>query len=285
MRNTLIGWGENSLNPTQRDDIERFKHRLGIHDIGVHGVKELTETMHEKNQKELHALYQELIACYQTFLENPKEHGEKKESRAPKEPHASPDQKEAPPGLFTDPYGQTFGWGFRTQFFPPDTPEIKYPDLHEFRGRERNGNPITLSLRADAYHAWMSMVEAAKAEGISLNATEAFRTIEYQKKMRRRFGRGAALPGKSEHHLGTTVDIRNAVIKKLYEWLMLPHGEALPRMIAHGFVPTVVREAWHFRYVGIEAARHYWEKEHTHIIASHSRLLQSEKNFKKRKRR
>ena len=97
--------------------------------------------------------------------------------------------------------------------------------------------------------------------------------MDYQRKMRKKFGLGAAIPGESEHHLGTTVDIREAWDKKVYGWLIGSNPNLIPHAIEYGFVPTTTREVWHFRYVGTAAAEEYWKKTGAQIIASHSRRL------------
>ena len=72
-------------------------------------------------------------------------------------------------------------------------------------------------LTREASQAWYSMVEAAAAEGVSLQAVSAFRGVQYQADIiRKKLEKGLtiedilkvnAAPGMSEHHTGCAIDM------------------------------------------------------------------------------
>jgi D-alanyl-D-alanine carboxypeptidase len=106
-----------------------------------------------------------------------------------------------------------------------------------------------------------SMDRAAAADGVRLLMTSAYRSYPEQsdtyKGLEERLGpddaaRRAALPGHSEHQLGTAVDF--ARDGGAYEWLAANAS-------AYGFVASYAQgancyeyEPWHYRYVGVDLA-------------------------------
>jgi D-alanyl-D-alanine carboxypeptidase len=105
-----------------------------------------------------------------------------------------------------------------------------------------------------------SMDRAAAAEGVRLLMTSAYRSYKQQsdtyKRLEAQLGpadaaRRAALPGHSEHQLGTAVDFARE--GGAYEWLAANAS-------AFGFVASYAHgscyefEPWHYRYVGVDLA-------------------------------
>lgn len=140
-----------------------------------------------------------------------------------------------------------------------------------------------------AYPTLQAMMDAARAEGLQPLICSSFRTWETQEKLyldevNRMLSRGysqqeaeeqaaiwVAIPGTSEHQLGLAVDIVDMSYQLLdkqqentpvQRWLMEHCAE-------YGFIlryPTDKSEAtgigyepWHYRYVGVEAAKEIME--------------------------
>lgn len=143
-------------------------------------------------------------------------------------------------------------------------------DLVELRDASYRVNRANLTLRKAAADSLEEMARAAKAEGITLLASSAYRSYAYQaevyNRIVREMGREAAdresaRPGFSQHQTGLTVDFGSiddsfaetaagrwmASNAPRFGWsLSFPQGyEAL----------TGYRwESWHYRYVGKELA-------------------------------
>ncbi|MBI5728599.1 MAG: hypothetical protein HY984_02500 [Candidatus Magasanikbacteria bacterium] len=81
------------------------------------------------------------------------------------------------------------------------------------------------------------------------------------------------MPGYSEHELGTAIDISLANRVTMYAWLTGLNQAGLPPIIRHGFIPTVRHEPWHYRYVGIEKAKVFWQKHRDEVWQKHTRRL------------
>jgi D-alanyl-D-alanine carboxypeptidase len=131
----------------------------------------------------------------------------------------------------------------------------------------RNG----LQLRSVAEAALRRMGEAARAAGITLLASSAYRSFDYQVTAYARnvriLGQGAAdresaRPGTSQHQLGTVVDFGSISVSFAdtaagrfiaehapeYGWsLSFPEG--------YEDVTGYLWECWHWRYIGVEAVR------------------------------
>ncbi len=125
-----------------------------------------------------------------------------------------------------------------------------------------------LYLRREAAIALMNMINAAACEGLTLRVVSAFRDNGHQTRLyNRAVARGGedqksvARPGKSEHNLGTTVDLTNNETHALNRsfgntpegrWLAINAG-------SYGYKMTVMsenarrshnEEPWHLRYLG-----------------------------------
>jgi len=83
------------------------------------------------------------------------------------------------------------------------------------------------SLTNDSSRAWLSMLDAARAEDIELVMVSGFRSIEYQAALiRNKLAAGQSLveilqvnvaPGYSQHHTGNAIDIATPGYKPLLE--------------------------------------------------------------------
>ena len=127
-----------------------------------------------------------------------------------------------------------------------------------------------LSLRRDAEAALERMAAAARADGVTLVVSSTYRSWEYQKKVYERnvreLGREAAdresaMPGASQHQLGTAADfgsITDAFAEtKAGRWLLAnagAYGWSLSFPDGYEAVTGFRWESWHYRYVGPEAA-------------------------------
>jgi zinc D-Ala-D-Ala carboxypeptidase len=131
-----------------------------------------------------------------------------------------------------------------------------------------NGKPFCL--RKNTYVAFLQMNEAIKKEtGYSLIIRSAFRSYTTQITYKDQKGDLAALPGRSEHQLGTTIDIIGTspvqyfIDSEEYKWMKR-------NAYKFGFVEThqqdpddeiIIGEPWHWRYVGIEIANEVKESD------------------------
>ena len=100
-------------------------------------------------------------------------------------------------------------------------------------------------LYAPAARAFRRMTEDAWREGVDLNVTDGYRTLEVQERRAQevglyRDGGLAAVPGTSTHGWGLSVDVNTA--GGAVEWLRANAGR-------YGFVEDVPREPWHWTYL------------------------------------
>jgi hypothetical protein len=122
----------------------------------------------------------------------------------------------------------------------------------------RNGRPQQLTLVNVGNGQWLAeragrqflaMREAARRDGVNLNAISGFRSMEEQQALYRayRAGRGnlAAPPGYSNHQSGIAMDIQTNGSRShpAYRWLRDNAGR-------FGFRNTVASEPWHWEYRG-----------------------------------
>ena len=135
------------------------------------------------------------------------------------------------------------------------------------------------------YPALQEMFDAARAEGIYPIVREGYRTAEEQQEIldekiqiyinqgysqsraERTAKEWVALPGTSEHQLGIAVDINADKSKcsndKVYEWLAenaYKYGFILRYPAGKQENTVTSYEPWHYRYVGVEAAREIYEQ-------------------------
>lgn len=129
------------------------------------------------------------------------------------------------------------------------------------------------SLRPEAAKAFRTMADAARAEGVSLRSVSAYRSYgsqkitynNYLKKYKRSVvDNFSARPGHSEHQTGLALDINVASSKahfentKAFAWLkahcaeygfILRYDKGKEAVTGYRFEP------WHYRYVGVDAAK------------------------------
>ena len=129
------------------------------------------------------------------------------------------------------------------------------------------------SLHPAAAAAFRQMVDAAKAEGISLRSVSPFRSYGTQNSLYNgyvsRSGRTAAdrysaRPGHSEHQTGLAVDINTADFADNfqntaeYAWLIkhcAEYGFILRYLPGKEYITGYRYEPWHYRYVGKQTAQ------------------------------
>lgn len=128
-------------------------------------------------------------------------------------------------------------------------------------------------LHKEAYKSLQSMRKAAEKDSLVLQLLSAYRTEKEQLYFYQRFGaKIAEQAGFSEHQLYTAIDIAYVNDHNIKFLWLLKHA------FDYGWVPsyyyrvdnTRKKEAWHWRYVGIDAAfkfRCAWEKEIEQDIA------------------
>ena len=183
-------------------------------------------------------------------------------------------------GLDTDPYGDPelvedpeslTALVNQYHALPADyVPELVYLDSAYTNQRD--------SLRPVAYRAFQRMADAAAQEGLHLYNASAYRSYTTQKWVYQRYANqdGAqtadtysARPGCSEHQTGLALDVNTASFSDHFEeteeyaWLVENSGrfgfilrfpEGKEDLTGYQFEP------WHYRYVGVKAARQCWEQ-------------------------
>lgn len=132
-------------------------------------------------------------------------------------------------------------------------------------------NRNDLSLRAVILPHLQEMVDDARAQGISLDLSSTYRSYTYQDRLFRRnveqlgleqAERESARPGTSQHQLGTTLDF-GSVTPAFADtpagiWLAANadrYGFSLSYPDGYEEVTGYMYESWHFRYIGVAAAR------------------------------
>ena len=126
-------------------------------------------------------------------------------------------------------------------------------------------------LEAETYEQYIKMWNAAKLEGLSMEIVSAYRTEQYQRTLydNRLTINGkvyadnyTARPGASEHQTGLAVDVGNS--KGVFEytnefkWLQQhahEYGFILRYPKGKEWITGYSYEPWHYRYVGVDAAR------------------------------
>ena len=139
-----------------------------------------------------------------------------------------------------------------------------------------------LSLKKEAYDAYLEMYNDAKEKGFDLKVCSAFRSYDGQQQLFTNALNAyseeyahmySAYPGRSEHHTGLAVDITSASMdwglkqdfadypdgQWLYEHCQ-DYGYILRYLKGKENITGYMYEPWHFRYVGKEAAKEIMEK-------------------------
>ena len=133
----------------------------------------------------------------------------------------------------------TLGLGYR----PPDL------------SRDVVGGQV-VKLREFVVTPLKDMVAAAATDGITLKVTSTFRSYEFQQQLfddNPGMGDLIALPGHSEHQLGTTVDLTGgdawlAANAVRFGFVLSFPADRSPRFTCYS------NEPWHYRYFGVERA-------------------------------
>ncbi|MDL2228664.1 M15 family metallopeptidase [Treponema sp. OttesenSCG-928-L16] len=139
-------------------------------------------------------------------------------------------------------------------------------DLVELTGPSYLLNRSGLTLRKAAADSLEEMAAAARAEGITLVASSAYRSYEYQEEVYarnvRQYGqetadRESARPGRSQHQLGLVVDFGSIddsfAETKAGRWMALNAGRfgwSLSFPQGYEAVTGYRWESWHYRYAG-----------------------------------
>jgi len=123
-------------------------------------------------------------------------------------------------------------------------------------------------MEMEAARNFQEMQEAAARDGVTLTPDEGFRTYERQKELYEENPDIAKKPGYSRHQAGTAVDIelnpenhfwigpkKDIKTSKEYQWLK--ENAHKYGFIADEFMANGTHEAWHWAYVGKEAAEAY----------------------------
>ncbi|CAN1209793.1 M15 family metallopeptidase [Tumidithrix helvetica PCC 7403] len=148
----------------------------------------------------------------------------------------------------------------------------------------RAGDGYEIKLRDAAAKSYLSMVDAARAEGIDLVAISGFRTKEVQRYLFYEIARQrnqtpaeraqvSAPPGYSEHHTGYAVDIGDGANPGTnlsssfdrtvaFQWL---EKNAARFSFELSFLPNnpqgVMYEPWHWRFIGDEQSLAAFRKD------------------------
>lgn len=126
-------------------------------------------------------------------------------------------------------------------------------------------------LEKTAYEKYVQMADAAKKDGVSLRVVSAYRTEDFQRKLYNKklksTGKSnadnySARPGFSEHQTGLAVDINSTRTSfentSAFKWLQknaYKYGYILRYQKGKEWITGYAYEPWHYRYVGIDAAR------------------------------
>ncbi len=142
---------------------------------------------------------------------------------------------------------------------------LPYGKEDPYRGRLTNYMPTDLVLiplqycyyrqptwlRREAAEHFVRMSQAAAKDGVKVLVFSGYRDANHQRRLKSGGGR-VGNPGRSEHHLGTTIDVTDNekhVTSNSYgscasgRWMKKNAGK-------YGFVNSVRGEPWHYRYVG-----------------------------------
>ena len=139
-----------------------------------------------------------------------------------------------------------------------------------------------LSMKKEAYDAYLKMLKDAKAKGFDLYICSAYRSYNTQlsllKSSINTYGRKVALtrtayPGRSEHHTGLAIDITSKSmgwgIKQNFtdypdgKWLndnCQNYGFIIRYPKGKESITGYIYEPWHLRYVGVDVAKEITSK-------------------------
>ncbi len=153
---------------------------------------------------------------------------------------------------------------------PHDLEVIPGEMVHPKR-RENN----RYELRSEPLRHLKQMWSAAAEDGVLLTVTSAYRSFATQKRLFNEYAAKhgedeantySARPGQSEHQLGTTLDFNTdvAAAAEQHAWLAENahiYGFALSYPDGAQEITGYVGEPWHYRYIGVEAAREWKDSD------------------------
>ena len=132
-------------------------------------------------------------------------------------------------------------------------------------------NGASHRLNEEAYYKYVDMYDAAASKGLRLKIVSSYRTEDYQRRLYNSYLAGygkeyaekySAQPGYSEHQTGLAVDINSVYTtfenSKEYAWLKdHAHEFGFIERYKKGqeYITGYSYEPWHYRYVGIDAAK------------------------------
>ena len=144
-------------------------------------------------------------------------------------------------------------------YVPPDLTQLQY-----------GGSGVRL--RAEAAAAFDRMAAAARQAGVTIVGVSGYRSYDLQSSLYSRYSaqdgtaaadRYSARPGHSEHQTGLAIDVSNGGVYTQFGGTAA-HSWAVKHLHEYGFIIRYTKanewitgykdEAWHFRYVGVEAA-------------------------------
>ena len=144
-------------------------------------------------------------------------------------------------------------------YVPPDLTQLRY-----------GGSGVRL--RAEAAEAFDRMAAAARQAGVNIVGVSGYRSYDLQASLYSRYSaqdgtaaadRYSARPGHSEHQTGLAIDVSNGGVYTRFGGTSA-HSWAVRHLHEYGFIIRYTKanewitgykdEAWHFRYVGVEAA-------------------------------
>ena len=131
-------------------------------------------------------------------------------------------------------------------------------------------------LASVAYDKYVQMAEAARKDGLSLRVISAYRTESYQRGLYNNKLRAtgkvnadnySARPGHSEHQTGLAVDINSTSgsfeYTQEFKWLQKhahEYGFIMRYPKGKEWITGYAYEPWHYRYVGVDAAKTIYEE-------------------------
>ena len=134
-----------------------------------------------------------------------------------------------------------------------------------------NVNKSGMTLRSDAYSSLQEMSRAALRDGVKLLVSSAYRSYSYQERLFNNYVRAdglelaerySARAGTSQHQLGMAVDFGSITDDfadtKMGKWVYnhaAEFGWTLSFPKGYEDVTGYMWECWHFRYIGIPAAK------------------------------
>ena len=140
--------------------------------------------------------------------------------------------------------------------------------------REYRKSVKSFSMVKEAYEAFKRMSDAATSKGLKVLATCAYRSYEDQKKIYEGYLKKdpqdfvdtySSRPGFSDHQIGLSIDVwadnktfEEFASTKENEWLKdnaYKYGFIMRYPMKKEYITGYMYESWHYRYVGLDAAK------------------------------